>query len=98
MTRFLYFILPTFFLIGGCLIPLSDGSGIKIGATPIPASEMPADVPPLDEQAVDSALDLGELASSAMDPILGALLYQFVLRPLRRKYGKKDPTPTDGTS
>ena len=98
MTRKPLLLLPAFFLLGGCLVPLPGGSGLRLSSELVSADNMPKTVAPLVEQAKESALTMGEVVAGTVDPILGALLYQFILRPLRRRYGKKDPAPTEGTS
>ena len=72
-------------LLTGCLIAIPGGGGIRLSAGLVPATEMPAVVPPLNEQAEDTVLSLGELAATGLSPLAGALLYQFGLRPLRRR-------------
>lgn len=69
----------------GCLLALPGGSGIRLALDHVPADKMPAHVPPLNEQVEDTVLSLGELAATGLSPLAGALLYQFGLRPLRRR-------------
>ncbi len=72
-------------LLTGCLLALPGGGGIRLAAELVPAAEMPDEIPPLGDQAEDTVLSLGELAATGLSPLAGALLYQFGLRPLRRR-------------
>ncbi len=76
--------LPLFF-IGGCLLALPGGGGLRLSMDHVPEAEMPDVIPPLSDQAEDTVLSLGELAATGLSPLAGALLYQFGLRPLRRR-------------
>lgn len=89
MTRNHLYLIPAFVMpliaLVGCLVPMPNGSAIRISASLVPQSELMTPIPALEDQSLDAALTFGEMASTAINPILGALLYQFVLRPLRLK-------------
>lgn len=72
-------------MLTGCLITLPDGSGIRMTVDAVSVGEMPDKVPGHREQIEETVLSLGEIAVTGLSPVAGALLYQFLLRPLRRR-------------
>ncbi len=72
----------------GCLFALPGGSGIRMTLDHVPSAEMPEEIAPPRDQIEETILGFEDVAMG-LNPIVGALLYQFVFRPLRRRREEK---------
>lgn len=79
------------FVGSGCVLPLLGVTGIRVDVLPRhlhQAGTSEVAVTAVDEEGGETALDLETLLPLAATPAAGALLYQYVLRPLRKRCSK----------